>query len=206
VEGTSLHLRFLRMGGVTRVVALHQEGFEDLEPLAEVIGLFANPIRVFGVSDSLGPAYAVGAARVATGAADLGGALMAPDFDPRREVILSEGVPKAPSQRFLGEARVVEASPDRVRIEATLNESGYVVLLDGFDPGWHAEVDGQPTPVYAANAAFRAVAVGAGTHVITETYRPDSVRWGLRLSALTLLLLAFALARTSLATPARAEP
>jgi Bacterial membrane protein YfhO len=201
VEGTSLHLRLLRMGGVTHLVALHREGFEDLKPVAELPGLFPQPIRVFEVQDPLPRAYAVGAARVAGGAADLARALMAPDFDPRREVILSEGSPKAPSKSFVGEARVRDSSPDRIRIEATLNESGYVVLLDGYDPGWRAEVDGQPAQVHSANAAFRAVAVGAGTHVITQAYQPVAVRWGLRLSAGTLLILLFAVARGPLARP-----
>jgi len=199
VEGTSLHLRFLRMGGVTHVVALHREGFEDLRPLGEMEGLLAEPIRVFGVPGPLPRAYAVGAARVASAPADLVRALMAPDFDPEREVILSEGLPRVPGgPPFVGSARIVSSSPDRVRIEANVNESGYVVLLDGFDPGWHAEVDGQPARVHNANAAFRAVAVGEGTHVITLVYRPDSVRWGLRVSALTLVLLGWAAASASL--------
>ncbi len=203
VERTSLHLRFLRMGGVTHVVARHREGFEDLQPLGVIEGLFAEPIRVFGVEGTLPRAYAVGAARVADGPTDLARALMAADFDPQREVILSEGLPRTPSQPFVGSARVVSSSPDHVRIEASLNQGGYVVLLDGFDPGWRAEVDGQPALVHSANAAFRAVAVGEGTHVITQVYRPDSVRWGLTLSAVTLVLLAGAAARASLTARTR---
>ena len=203
VEGTSLHLRFLRMANVTRVVAFHRDGFEDLQPLGEMPGLFAEPIRVFGVMDALPRAYAVGAARVENRLDGLGGAMMAPDFDPGQEVILSEGVPRSPRHRFVGEARVVSSSPDRVRIEATLSEDGYVVLSDGFDPGWHAEVDGQPAEVYCANAAFRAVAVSAGTHVITQAYRPASVRWGLLISAGTVVLL---LASSARAAPRRNPP
>jgi hypothetical protein len=195
VEGSSLHLRLLRMGGVTRVVAMHGEGLEELKPLGEVAGLFAKPIRVFGVLGALPRAYAVGAARVEDGLESLARALMAPDFDPGREVVLSDGVPRPPNPRFEGAARIVDSSPDRVRIEATLSDDGYVVLLDGYDPGWRAEVDGHPARVYCANAAFRAVAVGAGTHVITEAYRPDSVRWGLVVAAVTLVILLGAAAR-----------
>jgi hypothetical protein len=195
VEGTRLHLRFLRMGGVTHVVALHGEGFEDLPELGEVAGLFAKPIRVFGVPDPLPRAYAVGGARVEVGLDGLGRAMMAPDFDPGLEVILSGGAPSPPNPGFAGAARIVSASADHIRIEATLSEDGYVVVLDGFDPGWGAEVDGQPARVYCANAAFRAVAVRAGTHVITEEYRPASVRWGLLVSAVTVVLLLAAAAR-----------
>jgi Bacterial membrane protein YfhO len=195
VEGTSLHLRLLRMGGVTHVVAMHSEGLEELKPQGEVAGLFAKPIRVFGVLGALPRAYAVGAARVEDGLESLGRALTAPDFDPSQEVVLSGGLPKPAPRHFVGAARIVGSSPDHVRIEATLSDDGYVVLLDGYDPGWRAEVDGQPARVYRANAAFRAVAVGAGTHVITEAYRPESVRWGLVVSVITVFLLLAAAAR-----------
>jgi len=77
VEGTSLHLRFLRMANVTHVVAFHRDGFENLKPLGEIPGLFAEPIRVFGVMDALPRAYAVGAARVEDRLDGLGGAIVA---------------------------------------------------------------------------------------------------------------------------------
>jgi hypothetical protein len=196
VEGTSLHLRFLRMGGVTHVVALHAEGFEDLQPLGEIPGLFAKPIRVFAVPDPLPRAFAVGSARVEDTLPGLARALMSPEFDPGREVILSRGTPRRSSSDFAGLVRVVSALPDRVQIEASLRADGYVILLDGFDAGWRAEVDGRPTEVLRANGAFRAVAVGAGTHVIDQVYRPRSVQGGLLLSASTLaLLIAAAVAR-----------
>jgi hypothetical protein len=206
VEGTNVHLRLLRMGGVTHVVALHGEGLEDLRALGEVSGLFAEPIRVFGVPNPMPRAYAVGATRVVEGLNGLGLALMAPDFDPAGEIILSEGEPKPPPPHFTGVARVVNSLTDRVTIEATLSGPGYVVLLDGFDPGWRAEVDGHSAAIYCANAAFRAVAVGEGTHVITEVYRPESVRWGLWVSAATVLLLAAGAARASTGPRILAEP
>jgi hypothetical protein len=201
VEGTPLHHRFLRMANVTDVVALHTAGFTDLEPRGQKEGLFAEPIRVFRVADTLPRVYAVGRARVAGPLAELADALMAADFDPGHEVVLAEGEPREASPSFAGSARVVSEAPDRIRIEASLNERGYVVLVDGFDPGWQAEIDGRATRVVCANGAFRAVPVEAGQHVIDETYRPASVRWGLLVSAAFFLALVAMWAATRVPTP-----
>jgi hypothetical protein len=84
------------------------------------------------------------------------------------------------------------AAPGPLRLEATLNGDGYVVLLDGYDPGWKATVDGRPSPVLRANMVFRAVRLGAGRHVVEFVYRPWSVTAGLAVSGLCLLLCGLA--------------
>jgi uncharacterized membrane protein YfhO len=76
---------------------------------------------------------------------------------------------------------------DRLRLEATLNAPGYVVVLDGYAPGWRARVDGRDVPVLQANVAFRAVAVPAGTHRIELVYRPPWMLAGVGLSFAAVL-------------------
>jgi hypothetical protein len=190
VEKTPAHRRLLQLGGVTHVLALHDAGFEDLEPRARIPGLFPEPIRVFRVPGTLPSAYAVAGARVATGDAAMT-ALLDPAFDPTREIVLPEGL-AAPAGPVPGSVTVVQARPDRVRLQADLQAPGYVVLLEGFAPGWRARVDGRPADVMRANVAFRAVAVGAGHHVIDFAYRPPSVVLGLMVSAATAAALASA--------------
>jgi Bacterial membrane protein YfhO len=209
VEGTPLHHRFLRMANVTDVVSLHTTSLSDLLLRGERTGLFPEPIRVFRVPGALPRAYAVGKARVAGRLPELAEALMAPDFDPSHEVVLTGGEPWEAKPPFVGSARIVEATSDRVQVEATLGERGYVILVDGFDPGWQAEVDGRATKVLCANGAFRAVPVEAGRHVITQTYRPPSVRWGLLLSAGAALVVVAGLVVTRNERPRedrRADP
>jgi uncharacterized membrane protein YfhO len=94
----------------------------------------------------------------------------------------------APAPR--GWSRVVSFRPDRIRLEADAPAGGYVVLVDTFDPGWKATVDGHPAEILRANVAFRAIAVTAGRHTIDLAYRPRSVAWGLALTGLTLAALA----------------
>ncbi len=80
-EGTPAYARFLRLGAVTHVVALHTRGFEDLVPERELHTPFELPVRVFGVKDALPRTYVVGHARLADGPEALK-SVVDPAFDP----------------------------------------------------------------------------------------------------------------------------
>jgi Bacterial membrane protein YfhO len=185
VEGTPTHLRLLRMGAVSRAFALHATGLEDLTPIATLPSFFLEPLRVFAVPDPLPRAYMAAGARIADGDAAWA-ALADPKFDPSREVILPDGdaVPPGP---FDGRLRVVERKPDRLTFEVEGDRPAFLVMVEAYDEGWRARVDGVPTRVLRANVGFRAVAVPAGRHVVTCTYRPVAVAVGLALSLLSAL-------------------
>jgi len=190
-EGTPYHLRLLRMGAVRNVVSLHERGLEDLVRGPTFHGLFPEPIRTWGVPGALPRAYAVGRARAVEGPAAIQ-ALVEPAFEPASEVILSgagAAAAAAAAAGGTGTVRIAELFGDRVRLEADVDAPGVVVLVDAWDPGWRAWIDGRPTEVLRANAAFRAVAVPAGRHVVEMRYRPWPVLAGLSLSAAGLLAL-----------------
>jgi hypothetical protein len=186
-EGTPAYARFLRLGAVTHVVALHTRGFEDLVPERELHTPFELPVRVFGVKDALPRTYVVGHARFADGREALK-TVVDPAFDPAREVVLPPGSPLVAGSDAPGTSRIVVPGADHLRIEARLESPGYVVLVDTYDPGWRVTVDGKPAALLRANVAFRSVAVGAGRHVIDFVYRPRPVVAGLWVSAAGLLL------------------
>lgn len=188
VEGTPDYLRLLRVGAVASVLALHTEGLEGLVPVQTLNSLFREPIRVFRVPEPLPRVYVVGRARVAAGPAAFT-MLLDPAFDPAREVILPAGPGLDAGLAFRGSSRIVEFRPDRVRLEADLDAPGYVVLVDAYDPGWAATLDGAPTPVLRANIAFRAVRVPEGRHSIVLSYRPRVVVVGLAVTGATALFL-----------------
>jgi hypothetical protein len=77
---------------------------------------------------------------------------------------------EAVSVRYDGSTRVV--------LTAFLRRPGIVVLADVVDPGWRLTVDDQPAPILRANLMMRAAAVASGTHTLTYTYQPASVRLG----------------------------
>jgi hypothetical protein len=188
-EETPVELRMLQMGAVGRVLALHRQGFEELRLIAEVPTLLREDLKVMEVPDPLPRAYAVDGVRVADRLEALK-VVADPAFDPRRELILAAGVPRAADPSFTGQVRVEALRPDRTVLSADLSGPGHVVVVDTFDPGWRATIDGVPAPVVRANVAFQAVAVPAGSHRVELVYRPRSVVVGL---AVTLAALAAAL-------------
>lgn len=185
-------LRLLQMTGVDHVFAIHERGLEFLEPVAAfpIPRVTGYQYRVYRVPDPLPWAYVVGGARVATGAAQYT-TLVDPGFDPRREVLLDAGA--AARVGAAGDCRLLDARPDRAVIEARMDTAGFVVVLDGYDPGWRVTVDGAEAPALRANVVFRAVRVEAGQHRIVWSYRPRAIVVGLALSASAFLVGAGAL-------------
>jgi len=196
--------RLLRIGAVSQVVALHEEGLEDLVPAARVPGLFLEDVRVFTVPDALPEAYVVGGVRVA-GDTDAGGVLVDASFDPRREVVLASGAATAAPESFTGEARIVDWRPDRVAVDARLSAPGQLVLVEAYDPSWRATVDGHRAEVVRANVGFRAVALTEGSHRVVFTYRPVAAMAGVVASLVTVVACAVVLRRRRFEAP-RPEP
>jgi arylsulfatase A-like enzyme len=113
-------------------------------------------------------------------------AVMAPDFDPRRSVVIESMEKFAPADLPITPARILEYAPREVVIETEAPEAGHLVLTDVYYPGWEATVDGEPVSIDRANYLFRGVPVGAGRHRVTFRYRPASVRVGAGLSLAAL--------------------
>ena len=67
-------------------------------------------------------------------------------------------------------------------------QNGYLFVSDAYYPGWHAYLDQQPTELYRANIAFRAVYLPAGIHTVSFKYEPTSILAGEIISGLSLLL------------------
>lgn len=85
-----------------------------------------------------------------------------------------------------GEARLISHEPSEVVVDVKTDESGYLVLLDPYYPGWKAEVDGVEVPIERANYFFRAVQVGAGEHRVVFRYAPVSFQVGLYITLVSL--------------------
>jgi len=213
-EASPAHLALLRLGAVTHATSLGPgTWWRGLRLVAQVPGTLRHPVTLLAVPDPLPRVYAVGRVRPARGGAALS-ALVARDFDPRRQVVLSPedaestGLPGSRPSAITGsvaaaeplesEVKLTELKADRVEIEARLSRAGLVVLVDAWDPGWTALVDEQPAPVLRANVAFRAIPVPAGTHRISMRYLPSGLLAGAALSTLSALGLAAIALRTRL--------
>jgi hypothetical protein len=189
-DPSPLALRLLQLTAVDAVVTLDSRGLPGLlTPLASRGNVFGDPVHLWAVPDPLPRVYVVGSSRTADGRQAIA-TLARGDFDPRREVVLPAGAPRAGPTGFQGQARVAELRADRAAIDVEATDAGWLVMVETFDPNWVATVDGAPAPLLRANVAFRAVPVPAGRHHVSLAYRPRSVVWGACLSGVGLLWLA----------------
>src|SRR5205807_2747520 len=91
-------------------------------------------------------------------------------------------MPPAPAQP----ASIKSYTSQDVKIEASLDRSGILVLNDTGYPGWMAEVDGRPVEWINANYLFRGVLLAQGKHNVRFRYRPKTFRAGVAISGLTM--------------------
>jgi len=137
-------------------------------------------------------AYVAGSVFYSTSATETLSQLSSPDFDPAQEVILmagSDSIAPAGGRGTAGTVDIVDRQPNTVVLRAELSRPGYVVLLDRFDPNWHATVDGEEVPIVRANHLFRAVRADTGRHEVRFYYRQRGLRAGLVISVATLAVL-----------------
>ncbi|MBV9493863.1 MAG: YfhO family protein, partial [Acidobacteria bacterium] len=101
----------------------------------------------------------------------------------------SDGAPAAPKLTKFG-LNELELTIDAPR-------AGLLVCSESNMNGWRATIDGRPTPILAANYAFRAVEVPTGRHIIRLAYRPPGFRLGLFIALLGAVLCAVLLRASS---------
>ena len=149
-------------------------------------------------------------------------------FDPDREILLHDApdsvhptvdeVDDAPSSTAAagstaltaGRAVVTREDSRQLVIEAQAPEDGFLLLADTFYPGWTAQVDGTPTPIYRANLSVRGIQLPKGRHEVRFTYEAPGFARGLQITvtAVSLLLIwaaAAALRRPPGSSSGRAE-
>jgi hypothetical protein len=111
------------------------------------------------------------------------------EFAPGETAVLIGNGP-SPSARGAapGAATITAYAPERVAIRTESEAPALLVLTDAYYPGWETAVDGQPAPLYQADALFRGVFVPAGEHDVTFTFTAPAYRMGRLVSLLGLLL------------------
>lgn len=81
-------------------------------------------------------------------------------------------------------------SSDEIHIQTAPDRSGFVGVLESYDPGWSATVDGAARPVVLANGFTMAVPVTPGKHLLILRYSTPGRRLGILLSLGSAVLLA----------------
>ncbi len=99
-------------------------------------------------------------------------------FDPRAELYLARPLPAA-DPTANGTATARWEGTNRLSIEVEASAPAYLVLAVSADPGWRAELDGQPATLVTANGIYQALWVPAGRHTVRLTYWPPLLSWGI---------------------------
>ncbi len=124
-------------------------------------------------------------------------ALLAPTFDPLRQVLLPKSSVDLAPVLAVPAVQLTEVRFDSHAIAATVSAPAacVVVIAQSYHHNWHATVDGQPEGLLRANYGFQAVSVPAGHHRLRLRYTDWGFRMGAVISGLTLLGVVVTLAR-----------
>lgn len=150
---------------------------------------YAGDVKIYEFRKALPRLYGVCTAEFARNEAEAMGRLVEPTFDPSRRVVL-EGEAIAfggASGECAVEVRWIRFTPEVREAVVRLEQPGWLVLMESFDPGWRATVDGHATPILRANGLFQAIPIPAGGHTVRWEYRPGSWAAGVVLTLASAL-------------------
>jgi hypothetical protein len=118
--------------------------------------------------------------------------LAAPEFDPRREVLLPPAARSSLRAIHAAPATVtrVNFQPQQVTFEVEAVAPAVVVVAQSFHPNWQATVNGTAAVLEPADFALQALAVPAGRSRVTLTYTDRRFQLGAALSTTAWLLAA----------------
>jgi len=88
-------------------------------------------------------------------------------------VIEGSGMDQPCSSSGKASIQVINDNPHQTSVSVTADEAGWLVMADTWYPGWEAQVDGSPAPIYHADYLLRGVFVQKGQHQVDFVYRPQ---------------------------------
>lgn len=88
-----------------------------------------------------------------------------------------------------GEVKIVSNNANNIRLSTVADCDSILTTSEVFYPGWKAKIDGDNTPIYLSNTAFKSVFVPKGIHTIELYYSPDIYYLGGMISGISLILL-----------------
>lgn len=195
--------RFFDLLNVTHLVAprddpqLREPGRQEALPDAGYV--------LFRRGTAPGPALIVAEARAVGSAEEALRAVVAPEFDPRSQVVIEQTNGDPLPRGGPGTIREFKKGWSETTLRASAATGGYLVLNDVAYPGWRVLVDGVEQHILRANYLTQAVQLVPGEHAVTFRYEPDSVRFGALISGVTVLGLILLAAWTLIAGPSRQE-
>lgn len=87
-----------------------------------------------------------------------------------------------------GEAEILSFRPNKIVVNTKSNSSQLLVMSDNYYPGWEASVNNSKSEILRTNYSFRGVVIPKGESVIEFIYFPNSFKYGLIISFLSIVL------------------
>jgi hypothetical protein len=121
--------------------------------------------------------------------------LKKPDFDIRQKIFLTEAPPhsssdttKILSNRIIP-AKVYDYKINSFKVDAEMQQDGFLLLSENYYPAWKAYVDGKETKIYRVDYLFRAVYLDKGKHEVKFVFDSVPYKVGKTSTLLTFLVL-----------------
>ena len=112
-------------------------------------------------------------------------------FDPARQVVLSDPVSiDLTGEEVAGHVEWVQRNNNDLTLRVSTDKPAVLVLADNWFPAWRARIGSEEVPVLRANHSLRAVPITAGEHTVEFYYESDQLTWSLRLTLLSLAVVA----------------
>ena len=186
VDGSDVSARALRFFGANAMIS--PTGRKDLPRIR--LGRF----EIYDVPDPLPRASLVPLDRTRyAGVEEIHAELARPDFDPAGPLLLPAGAATPEAGTAPSAAPSVDyrrPSSDRIDVTLVASRPSYLRLLETWDPGWRATLDGRPVELIPAYDVFMAVPIPAGVHEVRLVFSTPGAQTGLTLSGISLVLLA----------------
>jgi uncharacterized membrane protein YfhO len=87
----------------------------------------------------------------------------------------------------LKEAKISYYSPNKIIVNVSIENSGYLLLSESYYPGWKAFDNGKKTDIIKANYIQRAVYLEKGQHIVEFKYDPLSYKIGKIITLIALI-------------------
>lgn len=121
-------------------------------------------------------------------------------FDTLQTALIHAEIPTTTGTA--GTVEVLREDAEEIHLRVDRASPGWLVALSTRFPGWEATVNGRAVPLRRANVAFTALPVDAGASDVVLRLRPKSVKYGLAITAGSLLVIAGLMAWTLRPAPA----
>lgn len=109
------------------------------------------------------------------------------EVDRAKEIVLEENL-SLPSELKIEKAKaeVFDYQANLLVLKTNNHNEGILLVNDAYYPGWKAFVDNREIKILRADFNLRAVVVPQGEHEVMFIYKPESFRFGILISLLSL--------------------